>query len=262
MDVRRLKTYWFYWLKSSELTLQSLLATRLASVMFIIGKFIRFFFFLWFLLILDKRLQTIAGYTFDQLVIFFLIYNLFDVIGQLFYRGIYWFRDEVISGDFDFKLVKPLSPLFQLLTKRTDFLDLPLLITVIIFLIIKLPTIPSLNILAFAFVSFNALIIITAVHIAVASIGIITTEVDHTMWIFRDLASMARMPINIYVEFIRAFLTYIIPIALIFTLPAQALLNLLSPLTVIISLAVALFIYYLSLKFWRYALTKYSSASS
>jgi ABC-2 type transport system permease protein len=258
----RLNTYFKYWLKTSQLTLQSLIATRLASSMFLIGKFIRFFFFLWFLFILKGRLEKIVGYSLDQLIIFFLIYNLFDLFGQFFYRGIYWFRNEIISGTFDFKLVNPISPLFQVLTKHTDFLDIPLLIVVIVALIFRLPTIPLAQTLSFAFLSLAAILLITAIHIIVASIGVITTEVDHTIWIFRDLAAMGRVPIDIYAEFIRTFLTFIIPIALIFTFPAKAIFGLLSPLTIILTLTASFLVYFLSLLFWRYALTQYSSASS
>src|SRR3989344_1020735 len=232
----RFKTYSKYWLKTSALTLQSLLATRLSSFLFLAGKFVRFFFFLAFLFVLKDRLGTIAGYSLDQVIIFFLVYNLFDLFGQFFYRGIYWFREEIVSGSFDFTLAKPLNPLFQILTAHTDFLDLPLLLA--------------------------AVIIVTAIHIAVAAVGVITTEVDHTIWIFRDLASMGRVPIDIYVESVRAFLTFVVPIALVFTFPAKALLGFLTPVTIAGVLAASVFIWWLSLKFWHYALTQYSSASS
>lgn len=262
MDVKRFKTYSIYWLKVSGLSLQALLSTRLSSFMFIFGKFFRFFFFLWFLTVLNQRLSTLAGYTLNQVIVFFLIFNLFDLLGQFLYRGIYWFRQEIVSGNFDFKLVKPISSLFQILTQHTDFLDLPLLITVIIFLGFKIPAVSNFNLLLFSLLSLNALILLTSIHIIVASIGVLTTEVDHTMWIFRDLATMARVPIDIYIEFIRTFLTYIIPVAVIFTFPAKALYGLLTPLTIIGSLLGTTIFYLLSLKFWRYSLTKYSSASS
>jgi len=259
---KRLKIYWLYWLKHSSMSFQTLIATRLASVLFMSGKLIRFFFFFWFLLILKTRLTLVRGYSFDQLIIFFLVFNLFDLISQFFFRGIYWFRQEIIFGTFDFKLVKPISPLFNALTKHTDFLDLPILILVIIMLIIKIPTITPLGLFSFALLSLASLLTITAIHIIVASIGVITTEVDHTIWIFRDLASMGRMPVDIYIDFIRTFLTFVVPIALIFTIPAKALFGLLSLKVIIFSLIASVFIYSLSLLFWRHALTKYSSASS
>lgn len=230
--------------------------------MFIIGKFGRFFLFIWFLWILKDKIQLVAGYSIDQLITFFLIYNFFDLFGQLFYRGIYWFRSEIVSGTFDYRLVKPISSLFQILTRHTDFLDIPLLVLVVIALIKRVSFTHPTSLLIFIFLSLAAIIVLTAIHIIVASIGVITTEVDHTIWIFRDLSAMARVPIDIYVEFIRNILTFIIPIALIFTFPAKAIYGLLSVKVIIFSLLGSLVFYLLSLRFWRFALTKYSSASS
>jgi ABC-2 type transport system permease protein len=258
----KLRIYWLFWLKRSSMSFQSLIAARLASALFVLGKLIRFFFFLWFLLILKTRLTLVAGYNFDQLVIFFLVFNFFDLLSQFFFRGIYWFRQDIVSGTFDFKLIKPISPLFNILTNHTDFLDLPLLIVVIIMLVSRISSVSFLTLINFSLLGLGAILTITAIHIVVAAIGVITTEVDHTIWIFRDLGAMGRMPIDIYADFIRAFLTFIVPIALIFTVPAKALFGLLSYQTIIISLLASVIIYLLSLKFWRYALTQYSSASS
>ena len=99
---KKLKKYSTYWLKAAGLSLQSLISTRPASLMFMAGKFIRFFFFIWFLVVLEDRIQKVAGYTLDQLITFFLVFNLFDLFGQIFFRGIYWFRADVVSGNFDF----------------------------------------------------------------------------------------------------------------------------------------------------------------
>lgn len=260
--VAKIKKHYYYWIKSSELTLVSLASTRLSSILFITGKFARFSLHIIFLLALKNNLKLVANYSIDQLITFFLVFNLFDLLGQFLYRGIYWFRTEIISGTFDYRLLKPISPLFQIMTKHTDFLDLPLLLVVITFLVQKFPQTTSLELLTFSLLSLAAMIILTSIHIVIASIGVITTEVDHTMWIFRDLSEMAKVPIDIYVELIRGFLTFVVPIAVIFTFPAKSLFGLISPTTTTITVTASFLIYFLSLKFWHFALTKYSSASS
>lgn len=257
-----MKKYITYWLRAASLSLQSLTATRPASLMFISGKFIRFFFFIWFLMILELRIQKLAGYTLDQLIIFFLVFNLFDLLGQIFFRGIYWFRNYIVSGNFDLNLSKPLNPLFQVMARHTDFLDIPLFMVIIIFLVMKIYEAPVFQLTNFILVSISGFILITAFHILVAALGVITTEVDHAIMVYRDISSMARFPVDIYTNFIRALLTFVIPIAVAFTFPAKALLSLLSPIWIIFSLCFSLFIFWLSIKFWRYALTQYSSASS
>ena len=258
----RFKLYLIYWWKNSALSLQALLASRLSSILFLVGKFARFGLFIGFLLALKRSITDLAGYSFDQLVVFFLIYNLFDLIGQIFYRGIYWFRYEIISGDFDFRLTKPINPLFQILTSYTDFLDIPLLVLVVTMLVINWPHVTLMQNLVFIAVSLLSVLILTAIHILVAAIGVLTTAVEHTIWMFRDLATMARVPVDIYVAPIRIFLTYFIPIGLVFTVPAKVLFGQVSSGFLIVAFLLSIGFYLFALRVWRYALRSYASASS
>lgn len=262
MGVNRLKIYWYYWYRSSIMTLQSVIATRLSSFLFLSGKLLRIGFWLVFLIAIKDKINLLSGYNLDQLIIFFLIFNVFDLLGQIFYRGIYWYRNEIISGNFDFTLTKPLDPLFQVLVSHTDWLDIPPLIITVGFLIIKLPAVSVSELLAFIFMGLIAMVLITAIHIFVGAIGVLTTEVDHAIWIYRDLSQMGRFPVDIYIESVRFFLNFIIPIGLIFTLPAKALIGLLSWQWLAGALVFAGGFYYLIIKFWQYALKQYSSASS
>jgi len=257
-----MKKYFRVWFKSSTLSVQSNLTQRGGALMFITGKFIRFGFFLILLALIAERVDQVSGFTLQQLVIFYLFFNLFDIIGQVLFRGIYRFRQQILSGEFDFRLVKPMSPLFQALTRETDLLDLPLLIIVLVYLLQDALKQPFQNLIYFLVLFLAGVLIITAIHIFVAAFGIITTEVDHTIMIYRDLSAMARFPIDIYALPIRAFLTFIIPISIAFTVPAKAFMGLIALPTVIFSLFISTLFFLLSLRFWRFALTKYSSASS
>ncbi|OGD56375.1 hypothetical protein A3E73_00095 [Candidatus Beckwithbacteria bacterium RIFCSPHIGHO2_12_FULL_47_17] len=258
----RLKVYWLYWLRMSVMTFSSLISTRLASVLFLSGKLVRISLLLLFLLALKDKITLLAGYNVDQLIIFFLVYNIFDLLGQVFYRGIYWYRSEIISGNFDFTLTKPLNPLFQVLVSHTDWLDIPPLILTVIFLSLKLSSVSLAELLSFLLMGLMAMVLVTAIHIFVAAIGVLTTEVDHAIWIYRDLSQMARFPVDIYIETVRLFLTFVIPIGLIFTFPAKALFGVLSWQWATVAIVFTIGFYLLIIKFWQYALKKYSSASS
>lgn len=257
-----MKKYLKIWFLTSALSIQTALENRFAAVFFLAGKLVRFFLFLYFLQVLDQNIHAVSGFTYEQLVIFYLVFNLFDLIGQLFFRGIYWFRDQVISGEFDFRLIKPMSALFQVLTRQTDVLDLPLILITIYYLIQFDFHLNFLQIVGVIILAGAALVVITAVHVAVAALGVLTTEVDHTIMVFRDLSSMARFPIDIYTTTIRSLLTFVIPVAIAFTLPAKALLGLVSPFALLQMVSLSLGFLIISLLMWRFALRRYSSASS
>lgn len=260
--LKRLRIYLKIWWASTKLSFASVLENRLGVIFFTSGKFVRFAFFIGFLLVIHQKVQHIAGYTLGQMITFFLMFNVIDLFGQLFFRGIYWFRQQVVSGEFDFKLTKPVSPLFQVLTRHTDILDLPLFFLTVAFLLRQGITLNAFQATLFALTLLAGFVIVTAIHIAVAALGVITTEVDHTIMIYRDLSMMARVPIDIYTDAIRALLTFVIPIAIAFTLPAKTLMGLVSLPTVLLALVISIATLAASLYLWRFALTQYSSASS
>lgn len=258
----RLKNYFKVWWRTTSLSAEQRLVTRGASIMFVAGKVIRFIFFLFSLLVIFGKNLKVAGYNFDDLIIFFLVFNLMDMLGQIFFRGIYFFRRHIISGDFDYTLLKPINSLYWVLTFQTDILDLPLLIVVIFWLMKKIFVFPLFNIFLFFLLIGTGFLLILTIHILVACLGIITTEVDHAIWIFRDLSSTARVPTDIYAPFLRYFLTFIVPIAVIYTFPAKVLFNLLSWQWFFYAAWISSGLFLLSLKLWQWSLKKYSSASS
>jgi len=102
-------------------------------------------------------------------------------------------------------------------------------------------------------------VIATAFHIIVLAMGILTTEVDHTIMIYRDMTSLARFPLDIYREPIRSIFTFVIPVGIMMGFPAKALFSLLSPQFIFLSFVISWILLFLSIKLWQYALMKYQS---
>ncbi len=261
-----MKKYLKVWLQLAHISFAEQLATRFSSILFLVGKIARFALFLVFLISLTARSGGLAGYTADQAIVFFLVFNLADILTQLFFRGVYFFRQKVVSGEFDFYLVKPMNPLFRIIAGYTDFLDLITLFALAVYAFVFFRNSPLVitpqSAILFIVMLILSFLITLAIHIIVVAIGIITTEVDHTIMIYRDLTQMGRIPIDIYAQPVRIALTYLIPIAVMITVPAQALLGLISPSIIFISLLLTSFFLLLSLRLFRYALSQYSSASS
>jgi ABC-2 type transport system permease protein len=237
---------------------------RLALSTFLIGKIFRFIFFFGFLYFLLLGTKTLSGYSANQVIFFFLTFNLIDVITQFLFREVYKFRPMIINGDFDLVLVKPLNALFRVLMGGADVIDLvtipPLIALTIYFGFLLHPSV--LGILYYLILLFNGFLIATAFHIFVLSLAIVTLEVDHTVMIYRDLTSLGRLPIDIYKQPLQGFLTYLIPVGIMITLPAKAIMGLVGPLGILSAFLVGAIALFIAMRFWNYALTKYSSASS
>lgn len=265
MNMDMLKRYIRIWWMLTMSSFMISLLSRFNAGVFFAGKFLRFLFFLIFLLTVFTRTQSLAGYTGNQMIFFYLSFNLVDTVTQLLFREVYRFRPLIVSGDFDFALVKPMSPLLRVLVGGADPLDLgmlPLYIFSVVFMGGKLGYISEGNIILFVLLLGNGIIISTGFHILVLALGILATEVDHVIMIFRDVVSMGRIPTDLYHEPLRSVLTFILPVGIMMTFPAKALMGLLSPWTILFSFVLGLLFIVLCLKVWHYALSRYSSASS
>lgn len=241
-----------------------ILSQKLALFIFLTGKILRFGFFLAFLFFLLKGTETLAGFSLNQTIFFFLTFNLVDIFAQFLFREVYRFRPLVVSGGFDLVLSKPISPLFRSLMGGADVIDLitipPLIFA--IYLVGQTLNPTSVQAVLYLVLILNGLIIAGAFHIAVLSLGIITLEIDHTIMIYRDLVSLGRFPVDIYREPLRGVLTYLVPVGLMITLPAKVFMGLITPTGIIFSLLFGFGLLFISLRFWSFALKQYASASS
>lgn len=240
------------------------ISQKLSLFVFLTGKILRFTFFFLFLFFILKGTNTLAGYNGNQVIFFFLTFNIIDVVSQFLFREVYRFRPMIVNGDFDFVMVKPINSLFRVLMGGADIIDLitipPLIIATIYFgVLLKLN---FSQVVIYLVLLFNGLLIATALHIIVLSLAIITMEIDHMVMIYRDITSLGRLPVDIYKQPLQTFLTYIIPVGIMITLPAKAAMGIISPWGAISAFIVGIVLIFISLKFWNFALTKYTSASS
>ena len=237
---------------------------KLALSVFLIGKILRFVFFFGFLYFLLLGTKTLAGYSSNQVIFFFLTFNIIDVISQFLFREVYRFRPMIINGDFDLVLAKPLNSLFRVLMGGADIIDLitipPLIALTIYFGSLLHPSFVS--ILYYLVLLLNGFLIAAAFHIIVLSFAIVTLEVDHTVMIYRDLTSLGRLPVDIYQQPLRAFLTYLVPVGIMITLPAKAMMGMMGVMGIVSAFSIGIFVVFIALRFWNYALNKFSSASS
>lgn len=245
---------------------QSQLLTGWGGALFLIGKIIRFLIFFVFLFVVSGSSGSVISYSREQVIIFYLIFNLTEILSQFLFRGAYWFRSLVVSGDYDLDLLKPLPSFFRPVFGWTDILDLFTLIPLIIYLFLYVSdnsySLGNLNIFLFLVLLINSLVIAFSFHLMICGVCVLTTEIDSLILAYRDISSMARFPTDIYSKEVQLILTFVIPIVILVTIPAKALMSLVSWQWTVLSLLVGVIFLFVSLTFWQYVLKRYSSASS
>jgi ABC-2 type transport system permease protein len=261
---KRLPYYFRIWVHMSKNSFLMVLNQKSVLLVFLAGKVLRFMFFVAFLFFLVKGSENLAGYNSTQAIFFFLTFMVVDTTAQFLFREVYKFRSLVVSGDFDLVLVKPVNSLFRVLMGGADVIDLitlpPLFLGVIYVGSLLSPTV--FQIFLYLILILTGILISTAFHIIVISFGIITLEVDHTIMIYRDVTNMGRFPVDIYKEPLKSVLTFFIPVAIMMSLPAKALMGLAGLGAVFLAIVISFVFMFVSLRFWNFALKKYSSASS
>ena len=81
-------------------------------------------------------------------------------------------------------------------------------------------------------------------------------------WVFDGIFQMARYPVGIYPGWLRLVLTWVVPVGVITTVPAQALSGALSPDTLAGAVALAVAFSAGASALFRFGLRRYASASS
>jgi ABC-2 type transport system permease protein len=258
---RYFRLYWLLSLQSVKTTLQH----RTGIIFFVAGKIIRFGMFFVFAFMLLKNTKVLAGYSLNETLLFFLSFNVLDTLTQMLFREVYRFRWLVASGELDGVLLRPYHPFLKILFGGLDIMDAILLgpyLLILVYFVGQVSVVSWVNWLIYALLMMNGFLIATAFHIAVLALGVLTTEVDHTIMIYRDLSRLAVVPVDIYQEPIRSLITFVLPIGIMMTFPVKGLLNMLNWNLLALSFVLGIGIMLISLWFWRLALRKYQSWGS
>ena len=172
---------------------------------------------------------------------------------------------EIWSGQFDFSLLRPLNTQF-LVTFRIwrlyAILDLLLGFAVIAYAVALNPlTIHWLQWIYFFIALLAALVTLYAILLAFSALVFWSPGFLFT-WVFDSIFQLARYPISIYPPVIKVLLTWIIPIAVITTIPAQALSGQSGISAVLTALSVAVILFLFASWMFQKGIKRYHSASS
>ncbi len=264
MTLRRLKTYWLIWFTTASNALQQTFISPWTNALFFFGKTVRFCMMLVFLFVLRKSEAGMAGYSPDQVVVFFLTYQFLDVSTAVLFRGVYMFSPLIRDGRFDSYLSKPISPLFRALMGHPDINDALFLLPVVgvsLWIVSKLDIVLSLSgILWYLLLLANGYLIALGMHILVMAAGIIIVDVDGVIWLYRDLIRLGQFPVTVYQEPLRSILYFVMPVGLMVTIPTTVLLGSIHVYTIAGTVLAGIGLLGLSLIIWKLALRQYSGA--
>lgn len=264
--LKTLTRYYAIWLLFGKMSLQLSFVNRYTLLFFLVAKLVRYATMLLFLFVIRQNVNSVAGYSVDQMIVFLLVYQTIDSSAQIFFRGVYEFGEKIRSGSLDFDLLKPVSSLFRSLLGNPDINDVLFIIPTFILNVIIISHLDLHigigNIAWFFFLLLNGLLIAAAFHIFVLAAAVLIVEVDNVVWLYRDLSRLGQVPVTLHLEAIRWILLFIVPVGIMMTVPAEALLGLPTTINWVLIPVVTLGFVGASLLAWKKALRHYTGASS
>ena len=172
--------------------------------------------------------------------------------------------DHIRKGTLDFVLLKPADAQFLVSTSRfAMFRSFSLVGATVVFVIAfqKIGTPPSLPAIATSLLLLStATLVLYSLWILIISAAFFVVKVDNITYLFGAIFDAARWPVSVFSGAIRLVFTFVIPLAVMTTFPAEAMLGRLASSTVL-SVVVGTVIFATAARFtWSKAIGHYTSA--
>lgn len=220
-----------------------------------------------FIWIVFQNTKTLAGWTFDKLLLLYGITMLTISIVDFLFDSIYDIGPKYIKdGDFDKLLLRPIHPLISVMGDTKTFtvfgymlVSLILIISMLIKLQINITFILIVKIMLFA---FSGAIIIGSIMLMLSITSFYTYKSNEIIWSVYKIYTFAQYPIEIYNKFIRILITIILPFAFATYYPTLNYLNMENGWLMYLSPLVASIFLIIAVKIWNWGLTKYRSTGN
>ncbi len=210
--------------------------------------------------------KTLAGWDKSQAQLILAFYYSFQTFGEVFYIDNFeQFSLNLRRGLIDFNLIKPVSSRLLTFLYNMQFQDLSHFIMTIGLFIYAIKNLPHPLDPKFFILGLLMVIPATILNFSIHSIFTTTAfwlqkneTLSSIMWNFRQTA---KYPRQIYQGFFKIAFSFIIPFALLASIPAEVAMNFQNGPYPFIFLGLTIFFFYISKWFWNLGLKKYSSAN-
>jgi ABC-2 type transport system permease protein len=176
------------------------------------------------------------------------------------------FNASVRDGSFDYALLQPVNSLFLVSFSRIVVWRVWDLVLAFILIIAGInmagDTVTVISLISFFLLTVSGAIVIYSLWIVLIALTFWFTKFDNNVTILQALLDSGRYPATIYPFWLRAIVTFVIPIAVATTVPLQALRGDLSAWQIAGFAGLGLFSFLIASQIWQFGVKRYSGASS
>lgn len=221
------------------------------------------------IVVLFKQVKAINGWDFSETLALLGVYLILNALRSLFIgpslNALAGLDGEIWQGTFDFTLLRPVNAQFLASFRRWRLLscfDVLLGLSVLgtaIFPVMH--TLTLFHVVSFLITLCTSVIVLYSILIAFAALIFWSPGFLFT-WVFDSIFQIARYPIGLYPNWLQFVLTWLIPIGIMTTLPAQAINGHLTFSLLVASVVAAIVLLVAASVLFQIGLRWYASASS
>lgn len=263
-----LKKYARLYLLFSARSLQTLMEYKMDFLIGLSGFIVTQAMGIILLNVIFSKIPMLNGWSYNQALFIYAFAQIPRGLDHLVTDNLWIFSRRIIAqSQFDKYLLKPINPLFHVISEKlqTDAVgELLIGIILMIYSIFKLKLNITLSyILIFIIVTISGAIIYTSIKLFFASLAFWVRNSQNILSLFYSLSDFTKYPISIYPRVIMYFITYIVPFAFTAYFPAAYFINKESLLlgvggTVVAAILTATLAYFI----WCKGINAYESAGN
>jgi len=214
--------------------------------------------------VLFSHLGLIAGWNWAEILILIGTYFTIDgLIYTLFYWNMLKIKNFVENRNLDNVLTKPVSSQFVMSTQEIQASMYIQFVTTVIFIIIGVSKLGFS--ISFVQVLLYIVLVVCAAILAYSLWFIFTClifwipNIDNIIHFFEEIFSFAQYPANIFSGVLKILIHFVIPLALMTTIPSQILTKKVETKYVILTFILTIVFFILTKIIWRLGIKKYTS---
>lgn len=247
--------------------LKSSMQYKASFFLMVIGRFFIGFNGFLGIYFLFSGFSDIKGYSYGEVLLCYSVMEMSFALSECFASGFAAFAGMIRRGEFDRVLVRPLSPILQVLGSRFDLGRIGPMMTGVIMLVFGIQNSAiswsPARILTLAFMILGGAVLFTGLFMVGASICFFSIE--ETRWLnilTYGGKEHGKYPIDVYGKNMMKFCTYVIPYTLVQYYPLQYLLGRTDTWQYALFPAGAVIFLVLSYVLWRFGVRHYKSSGS
>lgn len=217
------------------------------------------------LVVLFSRRSSVAGWSWAEALVVVAWFNVLKgLLSSVIQPSLQLVVEHIRKGTLDFVLLKPADAQFLVSTARFDFRELADSIAglaILAYALVELGRVPTLgSVLATLALLACATVILYAIWTMVVSLAFVFVKVDNLSYLFLSIYDAARWPASVFRGIFAVLFTFVLPLALMTTFPALAILGRLEPARVVVAAGVAAAFAVVSRLVWIQSIRRYTSA--